>query len=150
MNLPKRILNKADALLLVGVIPSKSIRLDKGLEPDLTVYVDNLVDELLDLCSVEMYSAYSKAPISVKVRLLLFMMDFQGYAKFFCMSGAASFMSCNVCLMESTRLRRRPQQDGQYSKMALLGHASYDNVQRRSYPEEVCKSFMLAVYVYTS
>lgn len=128
LNLPKKIRNKADALILVGVVPSKNPRLGNGLEPNLDIYVDILVDELLQLAHTDMFSAYSKAPISVKVKLLMFIMDFQGYAKFFSMSGVQSYMNCNVCMMKATR---------KFNKMVLLGHDRYSEVQQRNYETEV-------------
>lgn len=78
MNLPSHIRNKPDAFVLAGVVPSKDSRLNAGLEPDLNIYFELVVDELIGLASTEMYSDYEKAPVQVKVSLLLYMMDFQG------------------------------------------------------------------------
>lgn len=128
LNLPKSIRNKANSLILVGVIPSKNPRRGKGLEPNLDIYMDILVDELIRLTDVDLFSAHSKAPISVKVRLLMYIMDFQGYAKFFSMSGAQSYLNCNVCMMRATR---------RFNKMVLLDHHNYSEVQQRDYQTEV-------------
>lgn len=103
MNLPKYMRNKPDALILYGVVPSRMVKAGKRIEPDLTIYRDLMVSELIELCSTELYSQYSKAPIRVKVSLLLYMMDFQGYSKYFHMSGAASYLPCNICLIRATR-----------------------------------------------
>ena len=131
MNLSKRIRNKGDALILAGVVPSKDVKLNKGLEPDITAYMELVVDELLTLSSMELYSAYQRAPVAVKVEVLLYMMDFQAYSKFFRMSGCSAYFTCNICLMKATRLER------ECSKMALLGHNSYQQVKRRDYNSEV-------------
>lgn len=135
LNLPKQHRNKSYAVLLTGIVPSRNPRHDGGsLEPNLNIYSHLLVDELLRLSSTYIYSAYANAPITVKVRLLVFMMDFQGYAKFFNMSGANSYYACNVCNMRSTRKER----NGRH-KMVMLGHNS-DDVATRDFAEEVCNN----------
>ena len=65
-NLPKHIRNKTDALLLYGVAPSKDARLANGLEPELVIYENRMVDELLQLSSTRLYDAYSAAPLCIK------------------------------------------------------------------------------------
>lgn len=138
VNLPKLVRNKADGVILVGVVPSRNIRLSTSLEPDLDPYVELLVDELLSLCSTEIYSSYQQAPVPVKVELLSYMMDFQAYAKFFQMSGAADYLNCNVCLMRATRLE-------DCHKMVLLGHRNYGHIQRRTYEQEVMHDMHFAL-----
>lgn len=51
-----------------------------------------------------------------------------GYAKFFSMSGAGAYYSCNICLMKATRLN---------TKMAMLGHRNFDDIPTREYLTEV-------------
>lgn len=138
MNLPSHIRNKPDAFILVGVVPSKNYRKNNGLEPDLTIYFELVVNELLALSSTELYSSYKKAPVKVKVSLLLFMMNFQRYAKFFSMSGAGAYLSCNICLMKATWLT---------TKMAMLGHRSYASIARRDYHAEVSHIFVMSSLV---
>lgn len=142
MNLPKHLRNKDYAIVLIGIVPSRNPKLYGGnLEPNLDTYTALLVDELLNLSSTELYSSYANAPIHVKVSLLVFMMDFQGYAKFFHMSGANSYFACNICLLRSTR---------KGTKLVLLGHSAENgpDCARRSYTEEVCKyqTFQLCVF----
>lgn len=131
MNLPKHIRNKEKGFILSAVVPSRNPRVyGGGLEPKLDVYVQLLVDELIALSSFELFSAYSQAPITVKCRLLIFMMDFQGYAKFFHMLGANSYYPCNVCTVKAQRIQ---------SKMAALRHtAANAGCCTRSYADEVC------------
>lgn len=79
MNLPKYIRNKSNALILYGIVPSKSKAAGtQGIEPDLHLYQEMMVDELLELSSREIYSVYTGAPLPVKIEVLLYMMDFQG------------------------------------------------------------------------
>lgn len=83
MNLPSHVRNKPDAFILAGVVPSKNNKLTTGLEPDLTIYFELVVEELIRLASIELYSKYKAAPVKVKVSLLLYMMDFQGSLSYF-------------------------------------------------------------------
>ena len=69
-NLPKNLRTKADAFLLYGIVPSQLDRQGHGVAPDLTAYQQHMIDELIQLCSVEIYSEYSQAHVIVKVKLL--------------------------------------------------------------------------------
>lgn len=62
-NLPKYVRTKSDALMLYGIVPSRKDKDGKGIEPGLAVYQSLMVDELLELTSVEIYSAYSKVGV---------------------------------------------------------------------------------------
>lgn len=134
MNLPARLRNKNDALILTGIVPSRDSRRTEGVEPDLSIYVDLLVSELISLSSTHIYSAYRSAPVAIKVELLMFMMDFQAYAKFFKMSGANAYFSCFICKMKATRLPAK--------KMALISHAHYKATPKRNFIEEVMNYFI--------
>lgn len=132
MNIPKHHRNKDHAMILAGVVPSRKPRQHGGgLEPNLDPYVNVIVDELIKLSSSEIYSAHSGAPINVKVRLLVFMFDFQGYSKFFHMSGANAYLPCNVCLMRARQMKT----SGNFKKMVLIGHG--EEFATRSYAAEV-------------
>ena len=138
-NLPKHIRNKTDALLLYGVAPSKDARLANGLEPELVIYQNRMVDELLQLSSTRLYDAYSAAPLCIKLELLIYMMDFQGYSKYFRMSGVASLLPCNRCLIPSTRVRTNAYAPGSQPKYkrVITGHDAYRTVPARDYEVEV-------------
>lgn len=138
-NLPKHIRNKTDALLLYGVAPSKDARLGNGLEPELVIYQNRMVDELLQLSSTRLYDAYSAAPLCIKLELLIYMMDFQGYSKYFRMSGVASLLPCNRCLIPSTRVRTNAYAPGSQPKYkrVITGHDAYRTVPARDYEVEV-------------
>lgn len=127
MNLPKYIRTKSDALLLYGVAPSRDSKKGKGTEPDLHIYQQLMVDELLELVSFELFSAYRAGPITVKVDLLVYMLDFQGYSKYFKMSGAVSMLPCNICMIRSHQVNT-----GKGFKRAILGHDNLVNLQRNS------------------
>lgn len=135
-NLPPHIRTKADALILYGIVPSKIDRRGCGVEPELHVYQELMVDELIQLSSTELYSAYAAAPVKVKVKLLLYMMDFQGYAKYFHMSGSNAYFSCNLCQIKSTKTGE---------KMQLLGHSHYASIPKRDYQAEV--RFILSLFI---
>ena len=130
LNLPKHIRTKSEALLLFGIMPSRKDRLGKGIEPNIPIYQELLVSELLKLISTDIFSAYSRAPLTVKVELLLYMSDIQAYSKYFMMSGAVSYMPCHLCMFKAQRSRTN-------TKMVMLGHASYANIQQKDYQEEV-------------
>lgn len=120
MNLPKPIRTKSDALILFGIAPSRASRKGSGIEPDLEIYQQLMVDELLTLSSVDLQVAYRDAPLRVKVELLPHMLDFQEYSKYFRMTGAVSMSPCNICLIGSQQVST----GGSGFKRVILGHAS--------------------------
>ena len=123
--MPKFIRNKSDASLPYGVVPSGDFGLNNGIEPDLHIYRQLMVEYLLQLVSVQIHSSYAEAPLKVKTQLLLYMLDFQGYAKYFCMTGAVSTLPCNRCLIASTRIASTQSQPAKY-KQVILGHKNYE------------------------
>lgn len=130
-NLPKHLRTKPGALMLYGVIPGRRDRDGKGVEPVLKPYQNLVVEELLKLVSVEIYSAYSKAPISVQMELLVYLMDIQAYSNYFRMTGAVSYMACPICLWRGTRSKNK-------KKMLMLGHAAWhEKMTSRNYISEV-------------
>ena len=131
-NLPRHVRNKPTALILYGLVPSHLDRKGKGIEPNLSIYQEVLVDELIQLSSIQLFSSYKQAPVRVKVSLLLYMMDFQAYRKYFNMTGAGSYLPCHLCLMKA-------KYSPSCSKMLLVGHDKLKDVQRRTYSKEVCK-----------
>ena len=100
-NLPKNLRTEADAFLLYGIVLSQLDRQGHGgVAPDLTAYQQHMINELIQLCSVEIYSEYSQAPVTVEVKLQRYMMDFQGYTKYFKMSGATAYKALSVFNMQ--------------------------------------------------
>ena len=146
-NMPKFIRNKSDALLLYGVVPSRDFGLNNGIEPDLHIYQQLMVDELLQLVSVQIHSSYAEAPLQVKTQLLLYMMDFQGYAKYFHMTGAVSTLPCNRCLIASTRIATTTRSQPAKYKRVILGHKNYEpDVVARDYHVEVSQRLQRYIY----
>lgn len=102
LNLPRNIRYHFANLLLVGIIPSQT----QGKEPKhLDPFLEVLVDEILSLSSCKIYDAYRKAPFQVKVDIMIYILDYQGLGKLFCLTGTGSYRGCGWCL-----------QKGQYCK----------------------------------
>lgn len=118
--------------MLFGIVPGKPNRLGQGVEPNISLYQTMMVYELIEVASTQLYSAYANAPLKVKVELLVYMMDFIGYTKYFQMLGPAAYRSCNMCNIVATR---------QDHKMMLLGHENYQEIPKRDYDMEVIISF---------
>ena len=129
-NLPKHLRTKPEALLLFGIMPSRKDRLGKGVEPNIAIYQNLLVSQLLKLVSTELYSAYSQAPVKVKVELMLYLTDIQAYSNYFNMSGAVSYMPCHLCLSKASSSTTS-------NKRIMLGHDNYNSIQSRDYNAEV-------------
>ena len=53
-----------------------------------------VVDEILQLSSVQMYDAYRRAPFQLKVDVLL---DYPGIGKMFNISGSGAYKACLWC-----------------------------------------------------
>ena len=102
LNLPRKIRYKFANLLLVGFIPSQA----EGKEPkDLDPFLEVLVDEIIFLSSCKLYDAYRKAPFQAKVEIMIYILDYQGLGKVFCLTGTGSYRGCGWCM-----------QKGQYCK----------------------------------
>ena len=52
------------------------------------------MDEVLKISEYPLYSAYDKAPITVKVALLLFLCDIPAYSKLLQITGHSGIRSC--------------------------------------------------------
>ena len=75
LNLPRQIRYQFANLLLVGIIPSQT----EGGEPkDLDPYLEVLVDGICALCGSKLYDAYRNAPFTLKVKIIVYVVDYQG------------------------------------------------------------------------
>ena len=83
------------ANLLLGEIISSQTqgKKPKHLDPFLEV----LVDEILSLSSCKIYDPYRKAPFHVKVDIMIYILDYQGLGKLFCLTGTGSYRGCGWC-----------------------------------------------------
>jgi len=96
LNLPRNIRYHFANLLLVGIIPSQA----QGKEPKhLDPFLEVLVDEIISLSSCTIYDAYRKAPFQVKVDIMVYILDYQGLEKLFCLTGTGSYRGCGWCLL---------------------------------------------------
>ena len=99
LNLPRNIRYHFDSILLVRIIPSNGSQ-----EPQLlNIYLDILVDELLEVSSSTMYDAYQKAPFNCKVAVLLYIMDCLGISKVLSVVGSSGIQGCMFCDIQGTR-----------------------------------------------
>ena len=97
LNLPRRIRYHFANLILVGIIPSQV----QGAEPKhLDPYLEVLVDELIHLTGCKLYDAYQRAPFTLKVEVLIYILDYQGLGKVFSLTGTGSFRGCAWCLLK--------------------------------------------------
>ena len=97
LNLPRSIRYQFANLLLVGIIPSQK----NGGEPkNIDAYLEVLVDELISLCDWKVYDDYQKAPFHLKVKILVYVLDYQGLGKLFSLTATGSYRGCAWCLLK--------------------------------------------------
>lgn len=99
LNVPGHLRNCFGHINLVGIIPGNG----KAEALNLNPYLEILVDELLFLSGCTMYSAYNKAPVSVKVKLLLYVLDYPGLNKVYHQHGSGSLSGCHWCHVIGTK-----------------------------------------------
>lgn len=95
LNLPRRIRYNFANLILAGIIPSQV----QGKEPKhLDPFLEVLVDEMMFLSGCKFYDAYQNAPFHAKVEVMLYILDYQGLGKVFCLTGTGSYRGCAWCM----------------------------------------------------
>ncbi|KAL5015772.1 hypothetical protein ScPMuIL_005361 [Solemya velum] len=114
LNLPRHIRNSFENINLVGIIPGKGSAESPNLDP----FVEILVDELLFLSGCDMYSAYNKAPVDVKIKLLIYVLDYPGFSKLFHQHGSGSLSGCHWCHIRGNRCEH-------LDKVIYLSNRSY-------------------------
>ena len=68
---------------------------NKSKEPhNLNPYLDILVDELLEITGSTVFDAYRNAPFTLKVELLLYILDYPGICKLFGIVGSGAYNGC--------------------------------------------------------
>ena len=95
LNLPRHIRNTFSNINLVGIIPGSG----RSEATKVGTYVEVLVDELLYLTGCKAYSEYNKAPVDVKIKLLLYVLDYPGLSKLFNQIGSGGFFGCHWCFV---------------------------------------------------
>ena len=93
LNLPRAIRNHFGNILLVGIVPGNGSKEAESLTP----YLDVLVDELLELSGTTVFDGYQNAPFTLKVELLLPILDYPGICKVFSITGSGAYKGCAWC-----------------------------------------------------
>ena len=94
LNFPISFRKSVGGILLLGIIPGNGRKEPANLDP----YMGLLVDELLILSDCHVYyPAYMNAPVTIKTRLLQFVLDFPGIAKLLQYPGSGAIMACPWC-----------------------------------------------------
>ena len=94
LNLPRQIRQSFTNQLLVGIISAG----DGGKEAkNVHPYLEILVDELLGLSNRRLYDSYSCAPFSLKVEILLYVLDYPGIGKVLNTMGSGAYQGCVWC-----------------------------------------------------
>lgn len=99
LNLPRHVRNAFGNINLVGIIPGNGKSESSNLEP----YLEVLVDELIFLSGCKAYSAYNMAPFDVKIKLLLYVLDYPGLSKLFHQIGSGGLSGCHWCFIRGIR-----------------------------------------------
>ena len=99
LNLPRKIRNQFESILLVGIIPSNGSHEPKSLNQ----YLEILVDELLELSNSILFDSYKGAPFTCKLALLLYVLDYPGIGKVMSVVGSGRLQGCMFCDIQGTR-----------------------------------------------
>ena len=93
LNLPRNVRNQFGNIFLVGIIPGNGCSEVTKVDP----YVEILVDELLYLTKCKIVDAYQKAPVDIKIKVLLYVLDYPGLCKVFNQQGSGGLSGCYWC-----------------------------------------------------
>ena len=99
LNLPRKLRNRFTNIILAGIIPGNGAKEAKTLGPFLEV----LVDELLEISGSTLYDAYSQAPFTLKVSVLLHILDYPGLGKVMGVVGSGGIQGCAFCDLSGER-----------------------------------------------
>lgn len=116
LNFPRHVRNCFGNIQLLGIIPSAKGNSPYQYQQD--AYVDIFVDELLALTECTAYSAYHSAPIEVKIKLLLYILDYPGLSKLFHQHGSGSISGCHWCEVQGEKCNH-------LDKVIYLSNRSY-------------------------
>ena len=93
LNLPRSVRLSFGNLLLVGIVPGNGTKEAYSLDP----YLNILVDEILELINRNVFDEYKQAPFTMKVQLLLFVLDYPAIGKVFHVIGSGGYQACAWC-----------------------------------------------------
>lgn len=101
-------------IFLVMVIPGDS----KSEASSEDAYIEILVDELLYLTKFGIVTNYQGAPVKLKIKLLMYILDYPGFCKLFHVSGSGATKGCIWCEISGTYCKH-------LSKTVYLRNRSY-------------------------
>lgn len=81
-------------------------------------YIEILVDELLYLSKYSQVTDYLGAPVKLKIKLLLYILDYPGFCKLFHLSGSGAASGCIWCHISGIRCKH-------LNKMVYLSNRTY-------------------------
>ena len=99
LNLPRSVCHSLANVWLTGIVPGNGSKEPNNLDP----YLSILVDELLAITNKKVFDAYQDAPFTLKVNVLLYVLDYPGISKVFKIKGANAYKGCAWCELEGTR-----------------------------------------------
>ncbi len=93
LNLPRKVRCLFQNIILLGIIPANGTKEPHNISP----YLELVVDELLYLSSRKLYDSYQQAPFTVKVNILIYILDYPGIGKVMSVTGSGSYSGCVWC-----------------------------------------------------
>ena len=96
LNLPRRIRHTFDNVWLVGTVSGNGTKEPNNLDP----YLSILVDEMLELTNKKIFDAYQQATFTLKIDILLYVLDYPGISKVFNTKGSNAYQGCTWCELE--------------------------------------------------
>jgi hypothetical protein len=90
--------------MIVGIVPPTVKNGKRGGEPDIDAYLEVFVDELIQMGDTSLLLSHKRAPLDVKVRLVLFLLDFPGMAKVFHQNQQNAYRCCPTCKHEGCQI----------------------------------------------
>lgn len=93
LNLPRKIRYCFGNFWLVGTVPGNGTKEPHHLDP----YLEILVDEILTITNKQVFDAYHQAPFTMKVDVLLYVLDYPAIGKVFNVMGANAYQACMWC-----------------------------------------------------
>ena len=88
-------------IFIVMIIPGDN----KSEASTQDAYFEILVDELLYLTKYSYVHDYTGAPVKLKVKLLLYILDYPGFCKLFHLSGSGAISGCIWCHISGVRCK---------------------------------------------
>ena len=104
LNFPEDMRRSLGGTMIVGIVPPTVKNGKRGGEPDIDAYLEVFVDELIQMGDTSLLLSHKRAPFDVKVRLVLFLLDFPGMAKVFHQNQQNAYRCCPTCKHEGCQI----------------------------------------------